>query len=101
MQNRFKLIYIVAIVLLIYSLFSLSGSYSDYTQLQAKKQELCERAERLRLENARLRAEIAAVESGEAMERLARERLGFVRPNEKIFYFIESDDTERTDREND
>ena len=99
MQKRFTLIYAVAVVLLIYSLLSLSGSYSRYVTLQAKKQELCEKTERLRQENARLRSEIAAVESGEAMERLARERLGYVRPNEKIFIFIEEKSAERTDRE--
>lgn len=99
MQKRFKLIYIVAVVLLLYSLFSLSRSYSEYVTLQVRKQQLAESVEQLRQENTYLRSEIAAVESGEAMERLARERLGFVKPNEKIFYFIES--TGRTDTEND
>lgn len=99
MQRRFKLIYIVALVLLFYSIASLSVSYTDYLNLQAKKAQLCQTVDSLRDENARLRSQIAELDSGEAMETLARQRLGFVKPNEKIFYFI-STDTERTDTEN-
>lgn len=101
MQTRSKLIYIVAVVLLLYSVASLSKSYSEYVTLQGKKEQLCETVEAMRHENERLRAELAAVETGEAMERLARERLGYVMPNEKIFYFIEADDAERTRNRND
>jgi cell division protein FtsB len=48
--------------------------------------------EELRSENARLGAEISALRSNpEAIERLAREQLGFARPDETVFLIREED----------
>ena len=92
MQLRFSLIRIVAVALLLYSLGLLWVSYSRIRSAEqtvaALSSALCE----AKAENARLTREIAAVRSGEGMEKLARERLGYVLPGEKVFYFREEKD---------
>ncbi len=43
--------------------------------------------EQLREDNEALRRELSATQDDESLEALARERLGLVKPGEKIFYF--------------
>ena len=58
----------------------------------AVQQELCAELEERTADNAALREKLEAGLSDEELERLARERLGLVKPGDKIFYFT-------TDRE--
>lgn len=88
MNTHFSLVQIVALALLLYSLTLFSTSVRDVAYAQAEVAALQEEYERARLDNLALTARRAAVESGEGMEALARERLGLVKPNERIFYFI-------------
>ena len=92
MQLRFSLIRIVAVALLLYSLGLLWVSYSRIQSAEqtvfALSSTLCE----TKAENARLTEEIEAIRSGEGMEKLARERLGYVLPGERVFYFLEEKD---------
>ena len=89
MQLRFSLIRIVAVALLLYSLGLLWVSYSRIRSAEqtvaALSSTLCES----KAENERLSREIAAILNGEGMENLARERLGYVLPGERVFYFVE------------
>ena len=45
----------------------------------------------LRAENARLREELSRLDDPEAVEKLAREKLGLVKEGEKVYRFVEKD----------
>lgn len=92
MQLRFSLIRIVAIALLLYSLGLLWVSYSRIQNAEQTLSTLSDTLRVLQTENAELTKKIDMVKSGEGMEKLARERLGFVLPGERVFYFIEEKD---------
>lgn len=92
MQLRFSLIRIVAVALLLYSLGLLWVSYSRIQDAEQTVASLSSSLRKLEAENAELTQEIASVRSGEGMEKLARERLGYVLPGERVFYFIEEKD---------
>jgi len=87
MQNRNTILRVVALALLLYALLSL---VTVRRELAASR----ESAKALSLELSQLRGEAALLEEmteeldgAEAMERLARERLGMVMPGEKVFSF--------------
>ena len=92
MRNRFSLIRIVAVVLLLYSLWSLYSSYSEIRHAERTAWEMEERLEALRRENSELKRNIELAGNGELLEKLARSRLNYVLPGERIFIFSDYDD---------
>lgn len=92
MRNRELVFRIVVVSLLIYSLTAFTAGLVNLKKTrqisQALEVELC----RLRTENENLKDELENPPDDKEMERLARERLGMVKPGEKIFLFV-------TDRE--
>ena len=87
MQTHSVLLRIVALSLLVYSLL-LFGSSLRKLSLAEEKLSVCQAEfERLSEESRSLEERLAALRRGEGMEALARERLGLVMPEEKIFYF--------------
>lgn len=89
MNTHFSLVHIVALALLLYSLALFSSSVRDVAHAEAEVAALRTEYERAQLDNLALIERKDAIESGEGMEALARERLGLVMPNERIFYFIQ------------
>ena len=89
MRNRFSLIRIVAVVLLLYSLWSLYNSYAGIQYAQRVAAEAEKSLAELKRENAELLENIDLVRSGVLLEKLARERLGYVFPGERVFLFTE------------
>ena len=87
MQSRISLLRIAALALLVYALAMFTSAVRDVSyarqRLASQEAALCA-AQR---ENLELKEKLEAVESGEGMEALARERLGLVMPGERIFYF--------------
>ena len=83
MQSRISLLRIAALALLVYALALFTSAVRDvsYARQRLASQEAAQR------ENLELKEKLEAVESGEGMEALARERLGLVMPGERIFYF--------------
>lgn len=91
MQTHSVLFRIVALSLLLYSLWLFSSSMDELEHkeglVEEKRALLCE----LQEENAELEEKLSSLESGAGMEALARERLGLVLPGERVFYFITGD----------
>ncbi len=92
MYSKETLIRIVLVSLLLYSALSLFATGRELEQLDGARREAQETLAALREENGQLRDSLSQDRSEEEMERLARERLGLVRPGEKIFYFSEGED---------
>lgn len=75
----------IALLLALGSAFA-EGGFRRYFRLSADVQALKGRNQRLTDENARLRREIEALrDDPRALERAAREELGYVRPGELVF----------------
>ncbi len=89
MYSKETLIRIVLVSLLLYAALSLFETGRELGQLESARREAQESLAALRNENGQLRDSLSQDRSEEEMERLARERLGLVRPGEKIFYFSE------------
>ena len=89
MRNRFSLIRIVAVVLLLYSLWSLYGSYAGIQTARRIAAERESSLARLKTENAQLLRESELAEDESTLEKLARERLGYILPGERVFLFSE------------
>ena len=91
MDSKETLMRIVLVSLLLYAALSLFATGRELEQLDGMRREAQEALAALREENAQLKDSLAQDRSAEEMERLARERLGLVRPGEKIFYFSEGE----------
>ena len=92
MNTKERLIRIVLLSLLLYSALSLSACDRRLRQAQAKLERLSAELNALEAESFQMQAKLGEGLSPEEAEQLARQRLGLVRPGEKIFYFT-------TDRE--
>jgi cell division protein FtsB len=83
-----------ALALIALAVGSVFGDRGVLNLVEKRRQveELRGQLEQLRAENARLSGEIAALRtSSRAIERLAREELGFARPDETVFLVRERD----------
>ncbi len=72
--------------------FSRHG-YLRRRELARENQRLQQELEDMRAENARLREELSRLDDPEAVEKLAREKLGLVKEGEKVYRFVEKDKT--------
>ena len=86
-RNNEILARLFAVGLLLYMLVSFGAARLRLSEAQALERELTGRCMQLREENETLQAQLAAAGSDEAIEALARDRLGLVRPGERVFYF--------------
>ena len=87
LRNREKLARLCVVGLLLYMLVSFGAARGRLNALGAQERELTQRCAALREENARLLAERDAARGDVALEALARERLGLVRPGEIVYLF--------------
>lgn len=92
MNTKDTLICIVLIALTLYACTNVAAVGGELRAAAAVQQELSAELEERTADNTALREKLEAGLSDEELERLARERLGLVKPGDKIFYFT-------TDRE--
>jgi cell division protein FtsB len=88
MQRRRQIVWasVVMALLLAVSSFAGEGGFRRYWRLRQDLRTLHDRNARLTDENAKLRREVQAMQDDPAaLERAAREELGFVRPGEIVF----------------
>lgn len=89
---RFKrsslLMKILLLVMVVYATVTLVSNQERTTSLRAQVSELQEQIETKREENARLERAISQVQSGEGVEDVAREKLGWASEGEIIFYDV-------------
>lgn len=87
MQTHSVLLRIVALSLLLYSLVLFGSSMKKLALSEEKLSAFRSEYEKLSEEKQRLEEGISALRRGEGLDALARERLGLVMPEERIFYF--------------
>jgi len=87
MQTYSVLLRIVALSMLLYSLWLFASSMDELRQSEALAEEKRALLSVLQEEKKELEEKLSAADSDEGMEALARERLGLVMPGERVFYF--------------
>jgi len=76
-----------------YALFGGAHSFSEYRAIQRERVAVSDTLARMRLEVDSLRARAEALEEDpRALETLARERFGLVRPGELLYRFADAGD---------
>lgn len=92
MNNRNVIWRIVIVALLMYSLANFTAARERLRETESAAAELEQELAELQEEREQLELLLASLEDEDELRRLARQRLGMVMPNEKVFYFT-------TDRE--
>ena len=90
-----RIIGIVIAVLLAYSLIRFCIVKSLLEEAENARRTLSSEVQTLREETGTLSRALDAEPDAEQIEKLARDRLGLVMPNETIFYFTEEDSTKQ------
>lgn len=88
MKNGDYFFVLLLVVVTCGCVYLLLPAYADYDQARTTVRELEDKGLRQELEARQLREDIHALKSDpEAIERIAREKLGWCRDNEKIYHF--------------
>ena len=90
-KQRPKYSFVLTIALLLavgYFLISFIGLKLDIREKEKEQTEVHARYEEQLAENERLQAIVDGGDEGAYIERVAREKLGYVMPNEKVYYDI-------------
>ena len=90
-----RIIGIVIAVLLAYSLVRFCIVKSLLEEAENARRTLSSEVQTLREETGTLSRALDAEPDAEQIEKLARDRLGLVMPNETIYYFTEEDSTKQ------
>lgn len=86
---------IVIAVLLVYALWRCAAVQKTYEETEKTLRTLRSEVQTLREKTDALARSLAAEPEAEEIEKLARDRLGLVMPNETIFYFTEDNSTKQ------
>lgn len=77
---------IILLAIVLYAAVRLAMIHAETKSLEAQISQLEQQAQELTEENAALEYQIAHSEDDETKEEIARDKLGLVKPGEKIFY---------------
>lgn len=104
-RRRRTILRAVAVVVLLGALtylfvFSRHG-YLRRCELARENERLQHELDAMRAENVRLRQELERLDDPEAVEKLAREKLGLVREGETVYRFVEKDKNRKNAEEKD
>lgn len=88
MNTKERILRIVAVALLAYSLWSFASVQLELRRAEKEYERLEAELASLERENAELTEKTAHSRDDDAIEQIARERLGLVMPGEIVFYFI-------------
>ena len=80
------ILYLVIAVLMLYAVISLVMVHRQTRQLQDRAATLQQQVSEMTQSNAELQYQIDHSEDDDMIESVAREKLGLVKPGEKIFY---------------
>ena len=92
MDTKESLIRIILLSFLLYSALSLAASGRELHEALVWQERLNAQLAALDAERQAMQTKLNTRISPEEIEQLARQRLGLVRPGEKIFYFTDRED---------
>ncbi len=87
MRNRYLILRIVIVAFLLYSMTAFGSGLRNLRLTQKHCYELENELTELREENKTLKLELSSEPDDEIMGKLAREKLGMLKPGDKIFIF--------------
>ena len=87
MQHRKIILRIVVVALLIYSFTAFGSGLKDLRQGESQMNLLEEELSMLKDTNSLLKAQLSTAPDEDKVRKLAREKLGMLRPEDKIFIF--------------
>lgn len=87
MAQRRLILRIIVVVILLYSLGTFAGGLRRINETKSRIETAEIELKSLREENQQLKDELASSPDGEKIARLAREKLGLIKPGDKIFVF--------------
>ena len=93
-----EIMFILSVVFCVALSITYLVRYNNIRALLQREAELQERIEALERENTHLKQNLEVLSTPEGIERLARERLGLVRPEELVIYTISESEEERQQR---
>lgn len=79
---------VVIVALVLYAVVSIVTVRSEVAETKARRDELAAEVTELERENSELSYDISHGADDEAIEDIARDKLGLVKPGEKVFYDI-------------
>ncbi len=82
---RINIWYLLIVFVGLYFIFQIRGDIIQHKELSSDKTALAARIKEFSEENGKLTASIANAKSGKNIERLARERLNFIKKGETAF----------------
>lgn len=87
-QSRSFILTLALVLLVGYFVITIIGLQIEIRDRKEVKEQLDKEYEQIITENERLQAIVDSEDKGPYMEQIAREKLGFVMPNEKVFFDI-------------
>ncbi len=87
-QKRSFILTLALVLLVGYFIITIIDLQLEIRERKEVKEQLDTEYEQLLADNERLQAIVDSEDKGDYMEQVAREKLGFVMPNEKVFYDI-------------
>lgn len=82
-------------LLLLFALYSFGGQLVESHNVQQEIQKIQQEMEELQKKNEELRSQVKKLESEAWVERVAREKLGLVKPGEKLILEVKPNDFEQ------
>ena len=84
-KGKFRMGYIILAICLIYFVATFINQQKLFNAGQRELKALEQKLEEERAENARLRSDLELIGTDEYIERIAREKLGMVKKDERVF----------------
>lgn len=92
-KKRFRIRHLLAGMLVIYIVYVLITQQIAIIQAKAEKARVQAEIEKLVEENQRIQSQLENMQSDEYIERIARERLGLIKPGEYMFVDVNNTHT--------
>ena len=92
-----RLLPLVIVFIILFSLYHIVGNFMQIRRLESEVEKLQQELQEAENRQQELQLEVERLDDPEYIERIARSRLGLVRPGEELFlpYEAEEDDEER------
>ncbi len=89
---------LVLLVMLGFAVYSFGGQVAQTYKVQTEMKKLQQQMDQLKKRNEDLKKQVSRLESGAWVERAAREKLGLVKPGEKLILEVKPENMQETSK---